>query len=800
MSDNNPQQLVFIDSRVPDLQDLLDGLQPGEQAFVLDPSSDGIQQIADVLAANNLANLSSIAIVSHGNSGELELGSSFITGADLGDHSNALAEIGASLAPGGAIQLYGCDVALGSAGQQFVNDFSTLTGGAVVEASTHLVGSAADGGSWTLDASSAEPAASNGSSIAVAANGAAATPFTPAALANFQGELATPVQTEVWFVTAGIGNQQTIEFADNNNGSNTATNTHTQYAGNTHLTHLNDIALDTQDNLYFVIDSAGQGDPNVIEKGTLSQAVAGTGPNFTTLYTELLSSSQQGLIVALALDVPDQIVYFCQDDPNESSVSFDKIRFDGTGLTTLATIPSGVAFNDMTLDLATGNAYLTAISEYVGFQGTTVGANFIYDVSGITPTATSLSITQLTISPHDSGLGGNNFPLSLGVLNGIAVDKVNNILYFTADGTKSTSQGGIYFYDLSNNPTGTYGTVWSTASSLFSGFDFIEVDPATNTYYAGNRGSDNSIYVGSLTGTALQRSPTHFVSGAPTEGLALDNAPTLAVTPTTPTFTESVSNPASSNNTPVTVISGATAGDSDNTALNSATVSIGGFFAGDLLSASTAGTSIASSYNSSTGVLTLSGLDTFAHYQSVLASVHFTSTSENPTDYGSDASRTLTWSVNDGLLTSAPATATVTVVGVNDAPTLSGTTASKGYTEAAGAVTLSGAAAVGDPDSLNLASATVSITGGTFAGDGDVLATSTAGTSITASYNSQQRAAGAVGLGHAGALPDGARFRHVQLDQPQSDQLRLEPDPDRELGAQRRLGLEQSEHGGDRRR
>src|SRR5215831_10534117 len=88
-----PQQVVFIDSSVPDLQDLLDGLQPGEQAFVIDASSDGIQQIADILATDNLTNLSSIAIVSHGESGALELGSSFITDSNLSDHSHALAEI-----------------------------------------------------------------------------------------------------------------------------------------------------------------------------------------------------------------------------------------------------------------------------------------------------------------------------------------------------------------------------------------------------------------------------------------------------------------------------------------------------------------------------------------------------------------------------------------------------------------------------------------------------------------------------------------------------------------------------------
>jgi hypothetical protein len=95
------QSIVFIDSRVPDLQGLLDGLQPGEQAFVIDSASDGVQQIADILAANNITDLSSISIVGHGGSGEMELGSSSITDSNLGAHSNALAEIGSALGPNG---------------------------------------------------------------------------------------------------------------------------------------------------------------------------------------------------------------------------------------------------------------------------------------------------------------------------------------------------------------------------------------------------------------------------------------------------------------------------------------------------------------------------------------------------------------------------------------------------------------------------------------------------------------------------------------------------------------------------
>ncbi len=46
----------------------------------------------------------------------------------------------------GAVQLYGCDVALGEAGQQFIDDVSALAGGVTVEAATHLVRDAADGG------------------------------------------------------------------------------------------------------------------------------------------------------------------------------------------------------------------------------------------------------------------------------------------------------------------------------------------------------------------------------------------------------------------------------------------------------------------------------------------------------------------------------------------------------------------------------------------------------------------------------------------------------------------------------
>ena len=55
--------VVFIDARVPDLQALLAGVNAGVRAFVINSESDGLQQIANILAANHLQNLSGISIV-----------------------------------------------------------------------------------------------------------------------------------------------------------------------------------------------------------------------------------------------------------------------------------------------------------------------------------------------------------------------------------------------------------------------------------------------------------------------------------------------------------------------------------------------------------------------------------------------------------------------------------------------------------------------------------------------------------------------------------------------------------------
>ena len=87
-----------------------------------------------------------------------------------------------------------------------------------------------------------------------------------------------------------------------------------------------------------------------------------------------------------------------------------------------------------------------------------------------------------------------------------------------------------------------------------------------------------------------------------------------------------------------------------------------------MLSANTAGTNITASYDSATETLKLTGSDVLTHYQQVLNSITFTSTSANPTHYGLNPTRTISWVVNDGRASNNVSTAANTTVNIIATP------------------------------------------------------------------------------------------------------------------------------------
>lgn len=131
-------------------------------------------------------------------------------------------------------------------------------------------------------------------------------------------------------------------------------------------------------------------------------------------------------------------------------------------------------------------------------------------------------------------------------------------------------------------------------------------------------------------------------------------APVLANAGNTVTFTYG--------SVPPVVDGGITVSCSGCTSVTGATATISaGFLSKDALSATVSGTSIAASYNSTTGVLTLSGADTLSHYQTVLRSIVYQSLANDPTNAGADIHRTIQWVASNGGASSAPITSTVNI-------------------------------------------------------------------------------------------------------------------------------------------
>jgi hypothetical protein len=147
-TNNTNSSLVFIDSSVQDYQSLIAGIKPGTEVAVLDSVRNQVEQIGEYLAGRS--NISSLHIVSHGDSGSLQLGQTKFGLDALNNNSNALQSWSKSLTADADILLYGCDVAQGQQGTAFVNQLSRITG-ADVAASTDLTGSAALGGDWNLE-------------------------------------------------------------------------------------------------------------------------------------------------------------------------------------------------------------------------------------------------------------------------------------------------------------------------------------------------------------------------------------------------------------------------------------------------------------------------------------------------------------------------------------------------------------------------------------------------------------------------------------------------------------------------
>ncbi|MEB3294201.1 MAG: DUF4347 domain-containing protein [Synechococcales bacterium] len=146
------RSLLFIDSSVSDAHTLALKLTQAHavdtEVHFLQADQDAIAQITQILQGRQ--GIDSLHLVSHGRSGGLQLGQSWLAAETLSNYSAQLQSWGNAFTENADVFLYGCQVAEGNTGQTFVNLLAQSTG-ADVAASDDLTGNASLGGNWNLE-------------------------------------------------------------------------------------------------------------------------------------------------------------------------------------------------------------------------------------------------------------------------------------------------------------------------------------------------------------------------------------------------------------------------------------------------------------------------------------------------------------------------------------------------------------------------------------------------------------------------------------------------------------------------
>ncbi|MFH0785308.1 MAG: DUF4347 domain-containing protein, partial [Pseudomonadota bacterium] len=139
------RDVVFLDTSLPDRDSLLASLPENAQVVLVDSTQSGLQVISQTLA--NATDIDAVHIISHGDSGTVVLGSDVITVEDLKNNQETVSAWSSAFKEDGDIFIYGCDVAEGATGHEFVDTLAQLTN-TEVAASTDATG---QNGDWSLE-------------------------------------------------------------------------------------------------------------------------------------------------------------------------------------------------------------------------------------------------------------------------------------------------------------------------------------------------------------------------------------------------------------------------------------------------------------------------------------------------------------------------------------------------------------------------------------------------------------------------------------------------------------------------
>jgi hypothetical protein len=505
-----------------------------------------------------------------------------------------------------------------------------------------------------------------------------------------------PFSGQLWYLTEG-GDAETRLVRINDDGTTSTIINDNGGAGTGDDDFISsftaDVGVDTASGFYFAITNAPapQNDTAYLVRGTIG---GGAAPVIVVDFAD-------GLIVnTIEVDAINHKIYVGVQDGLGTNGAITGIKVYTYDPSTGAVTDTGfltTANTDNRAD-AGGSKVLDPFDFAIDYS---INRMFYTEaVDGLTSGLFRIDLASPNTATNMLTVAQFPVDLSNGQIMDVEVDETTDLVYFT---TRSRSPSPNAAYDANDNAlwyvsenatgaTATKVTLTGLPANVYYGGD-MAFDQSTRQIYlesseASPGAADNRIYVFQLDGAGTTASlirtinPSLTVNGAVTEGMTFVDLAALSVTGT--------STAAAEQGATVTLLTGApTITDTDGGYLTGATVQItGGTFSSNenstaddhlgytsskQISGTIAGTSITVSWNAATETLTLSGYDTFAHYQTAMAGLVYWATGDNPTNYGANTSRTLTWTITDGtpgVLAGSVNTTTTTLnlSAVNDAP------------------------------------------------------------------------------------------------------------------------------------
>ncbi|QLE55490.1 choice-of-anchor I family protein [Nostoc sp. TCL26-01] len=433
--------ILFVDSTVPNYQNLIQGLNADTQVVILDPNQDGILQITEALKSGIF---DTVHIVSHGTQGNLQLGTAQLNAATVPTYSHLLGQWSNYLAPGADILLYGCNVAQGNAGQNFVQQLHQVTG-ADIAASDDATGSVVLGGDWDLEYSTGTITAPLAFQIgAMAAYNSVLAPFTAGNL------VVVRVNNEEFDTASAV-------FLDEYNTTNT---------GQTALQSINLPTSDSGRNQTFTLSnySFSEGGLNLsTNRRYLTLAGYDAAPG-TANITE--NSRIQRVVARVDFNgVIDTTTTFSNNTPIFSAVTDDGTRF-WTGSAYNGNNTSGISYtilgSSTNQQISVVEATFVSIFNgqlYTSYFNTidTVGSGLPTTSGQITTEVVSSfgELSAYTILDRNPGVPG------LDTL--YAADLFSGLLKFSFDGTNWTDRGSI-----DGSLTGLTGVINGSSVDLYA--------------------------------------------------------------------------------------------------------------------------------------------------------------------------------------------------------------------------------------------------------------------------------------------------------------------------------------------